>query len=81
MVAFMEPYPGMGSAQVMKGVARGTLRPDRFASIPVPLWSLMERMWAQNPVDRPVFEEVLTSLEDMRDRLAERGTLVEETEI
>jgi serine/threonine protein kinase len=66
LLALEEPYPGLSSSAVMRGVASGKLRPERKKIIPSPVWDLLNLMWAPDAKARPLISQVLTSLEKMK---------------
>ena len=52
--------------QMADDVARGRLRPQIPASIPVSLADLLRRCWAQDPRDRPTIAAVIATLRSVK---------------
>jgi serine/threonine protein kinase len=68
MATLCEPFPGMGSNTVMKGVCKGYLRPEKTRDIPDDLWGIMQLMWADDPKERPTFGQVVNRLQDLKEK-------------
>ncbi|KAI9029124.1 kinase-like domain-containing protein [Hyaloraphidium curvatum] len=56
------PFQGLGALLLREAVKQGD-RPERPDDVDDRMWNLMERMWAQNPADRPTFVEVCAEME------------------
>ena len=54
------PYPGLGNAQVMRGVMDGSLRHPAPRGCPAETFEVLSRCWQQNPADRPDFASLCT---------------------
>ena len=63
IMAWDEPYPGLSSQTVMRGVSTGRLRPEKLPHIPEELWTLLQTMWSATPSKRPDFRKTLKYLE------------------
>lgn len=61
-----EPYPDMGSSEVMNGVACGSLRPSAPPDAPDELVDVLERCWSTNPDIRPSFDDLVPLLQSIR---------------
>ncbi|ETW06164.1 TKL protein kinase [Aphanomyces invadans] len=66
-LAWSEPYPSMGSSEVMKGVACGTLRPVNPDDTPLCLDKLLKECWQRKQELRPGFNQIVPMLEAMKD--------------
>ncbi|WWC65266.1 uncharacterized protein I303_107883 [Kwoniella dejecticola CBS 10117] len=55
------PYGYIDDSVVRRNIKNG-IRPNRPAGIEESLWLLMTECWAQNPKDRPTFEQVVERL-------------------
>lgn len=66
-LAWSEPYPNMGSNEVMNGVACGMLRPVMPTLTPKPLATLLEKCWQTKSSCRPNFGEIVPKLEDIKE--------------
>ncbi|OQR87213.1 protein kinase [Achlya hypogyna] len=73
VLAWSEPYPAMGSSDVMKGVACGNLRPIPPDDAAVCLVNLLKDCWNRKQETRPAFNQIVPLLEGMRDEVL--GTL------
>jgi serine/threonine protein kinase len=65
LFAWQEPYPDLSSVVVMRGVASGKLRPTPLENCPTIYSELMQRMWTQEPSERPLFKECLKIIEKL----------------
>lgn len=65
-IAWSEPYPDMGSSEVMSGVASGTLRPILPPHTPSELKTLLLRCWRADPSERPTFDELVPQLDAIK---------------
>ncbi|RQM27572.1 hypothetical protein B5M09_011667 [Aphanomyces astaci] len=66
-LAWSEPYPSMGSSEVMKGVACGNLRPVNPDDTPLCLDKLLKECWQRKQELRPGFNQIVPMLEAMKD--------------
>lgn len=64
-LAWGEPYPDLGSSDIMNGVACGNLRPSVPDGTPGPLAHLLEECWMKKQDQRPTFNEIVSRLEAM----------------
>ncbi|KAG6957675.1 hypothetical protein JG687_00009839 [Phytophthora cactorum] len=64
-LAWGEPYPDLGSSDIMNGVAGGNLRPTVPDGTPAPLARLLEECWTKKQDQRPTFNELVPRLEAM----------------
>ncbi|KAE9027103.1 hypothetical protein PF011_g2202 [Phytophthora fragariae] len=64
-LAWGEPYPDLGSSDIMNGVAGGNLRPTVPDGTPTPLARLLEECWTKKQDQRPTFNELVPRLEAM----------------
>jgi serine/threonine protein kinase len=64
-LAWGEPYPHLGSSDIMNGVACGNLRPNVPEGTPFSLATLLEECWMKKQDSRPTFNEIVTRLEAM----------------
>ncbi|OQR90847.1 kinase [Thraustotheca clavata] len=69
VLAWSEPYPAMGSSEVMKGVACGNLRPIPPDDAPTCLANLLRDCWHRKQETRPGFNQIVPLLEGMRDEV------------
>ncbi|KDO31155.1 TKL protein kinase [Saprolegnia parasitica CBS 223.65] len=69
VLAWSEPYPAMGSSEVMKGVACGNLRPIPPEGAPTCLVNLLRDCWNRKQDARPAFNQIVPLLESMRDEV------------
>ena len=68
-LAWSEPYPDMGSTDVMNGVACGTLRPQAPPETPPDLATILESCWATKPETRPSFDDLVPKLQEIRNNV------------
>lgn len=71
-LAWGEPYPDLGSSDIMNGVACGNLRPTVPDGTPGPLAHLLEECWMKKQDQRPTFNEIVPRLETMGKDFAPR---------
>ncbi|ETL82998.1 TKL/DRK protein kinase [Phytophthora nicotianae CJ01A1] len=64
-LAWGEPYPDLGSSDIMNGVAGGNLRPTVPDGTPTALARLLEECWTKKQDQRPTFNELVPRLEAM----------------
>ncbi|TMW66372.1 hypothetical protein Poli38472_004137 [Pythium oligandrum] len=64
-LAWGEPYPDLGSSDIMNGVACGNLRPVVPEGTPAPFAHLLEECWMKKQDQRPTFNELIPRLEAM----------------
>lgn len=64
-LAWGEPYPDLGSSDIMNGVACGNLRPSVPEGTPTGLATLLEDCWMKKQDQRPTFNEIVPRLEAM----------------
>ncbi|OWZ06860.1 TKL/DRK protein kinase [Phytophthora megakarya] len=64
-LAWGEPYPELGSSDIMNGVAGGNLRPTVPDGTPTALARLLEDCWTKKQDQRPTFNELVPRLEAM----------------
>ncbi|KAL7680599.1 putative mitogen-activated protein (MAP) kinase kinase kinase 7 [Plasmopara halstedii] len=65
VLAWGEPYPDLGSSDIMNGVAGGNLRPIVPEGTPSALAMLLEECWTKRQDQRPTFNELVRKLEAM----------------
>ncbi|KAL3871697.1 hypothetical protein ACJMK2_039681 [Sinanodonta woodiana] len=63
----MSPYPGVDLTEVYHLLERG-YRMERPQGCPAHVYQLMMRCWQWDPKERPTFQEILQSLENMFDK-------------
>ncbi|KAI9032033.1 kinase-like domain-containing protein [Hyaloraphidium curvatum] len=56
------PFQGLGALLIREAVKQGD-RPERPDAVDDRMWTLMQRMWAQNQAERPTFVEVCAEME------------------
>jgi len=66
VLVWSEPYPNLGTKDVLKGVARTNLRNAVPAIAPPSLKKLIIKCWDDQPDKRPTFPQVLEELEKMK---------------
>ncbi|KAH9126827.1 hypothetical protein LEN26_009243 [Aphanomyces euteiches] len=74
-LAWSEPYPAMGSSEVMKGVAIGNLRPINPDDTPLCMDRLLKDCWQRKQDQRPGFNELVPKLEAMREEFLDIGNI------
>lgn len=62
-----DPYPGMTSFKVIYNVSKNALRPEVPSWCPAPYAALMRTCWAQNPMARPLFPDILDLILEMEE--------------
>lgn len=72
-LAWGEPYPDLGSSDIMNGVACGNLRPSVPDGTPAGLAHLLEECWTKKQDQRPTFNEIVPRLEAMAKDFAHRS--------
>lgn len=65
-LAWSEPYPSMGSSEVMNGVACGLLRPTLPIETPEQLGKLLKLCWSTKPEARPSFDELVPLIQELK---------------
>jgi len=60
ILAWSEPYVGMGPAQIMRKVALHGLRPQIPQDCPADLEKLLQDCWKDNPAERPSLSEIIS---------------------
>ncbi|KAJ0409312.1 hypothetical protein ATCC90586_007590 [Pythium insidiosum] len=71
-LAWGEPYPDLGSSDIMNGVACGNLRPVVPDGTPTGLANLLEECWTKKQDQRPTFNEIIPRLDAMAKDFAPR---------
>ncbi|XP_044979521.1 probable serine/threonine-protein kinase PBL25 [Hordeum vulgare subsp. vulgare] len=69
------PYEEMTPLQAAYAVVNKNLRPIVPSSCPTPLQQLMEQCWSAQPEKRPVFTEIVQTLENLKTALDRDGTI------
>jgi serine/threonine protein kinase len=64
-----EPYKGLHKPDIIVGVVNNNLRPPLFPDMEPLVVELIEACWAQNPEDRPEFQQIVDRLTEVTDYL------------
>ena len=65
VLVWSEPYPNLGTKEVLKGVARENVRNALPAFAPLSLRKLIEQCWNDKPDLRPTFPEIMETLRNL----------------
>ena len=65
LVSGHEPWKGMSSELILRSILYDNVRPAKPTGCPEEVWTLIQRGWAQNPEQRPSFEDMLRRLEEI----------------
>jgi len=66
LVTRQVPYKNMGQTEISRKVMNENLRPKIPTGIPKEYCQLMEQCWDDEPVKRPIFEEILERLQKLQ---------------